>query len=77
MKEETFKYEIVEHIAILSEAGSTTKEFNIVSYNGGAPKYDLRQWRNIDGELRMMKGITLTVEEAKALKEALNSREDI
>ena len=77
MKEDNFKYEVVERIAVLSEAGANTKELNKVSYNGGAAKYDIRQWRNVDGEVRMLKGITLTDEEAKALKEALNAREDI
>ncbi|MCD8039931.1 MAG: transcriptional coactivator p15/PC4 family protein [Clostridia bacterium] len=78
MKEEnTFNYEVVEHIATLSENGSTTKELNKVSYNGSAAKYDLRQWRHIDGEVRLLKGLTLTDEEAKALKDALNSIEDL
>ncbi len=77
MKDEAFRYEITEHIATLSENGNTAKQLNKVSYNGGAPKYDLRQWRNVDGEARMLKGITLSDEEARALKEALNARDDI
>ena len=59
-----FKYEIVEEIGVLSEnARGWTKELNKVSWNGGAPKYDLRDWAP-DHE-KMGKGITLTEEEAK------------
>ena len=65
-----FKYEIVEEIGVLSEnARGWTKERNKVSWNGGAPKYDLRDWAP-DHE-KMGKGITLTEEEAKKLKELL------
>jgi hypothetical protein len=60
------KYEIKEEIGVLSEsAKGWTKEFNLISWNGGAPKYDLRDWAP-DHE-KMGKGITLTKEEAKAL----------
>ena len=65
-----FKYEIVEEIGVLSEnARGWIKELNKVSWNGGAPKYDLRDWAP-DHE-KMGKGITLTEEEAKKLKELL------
>lgn len=65
-----FKYEIVEEIGVLSEnARGWTKELNKVSWNGGVPKYDLRDWAP-DHE-KMGKGITLTEEEAKKLKELL------
>ena len=61
-----FKYEIVEEIGVLSE---NARGWNKVSWNGGAPKYDLRDWAP-DHE-KMGKGITLTEEEAKKLKELL------
>ena len=48
-----------------------------VSYNGSPAKYDLRSWRRTDGEEKLLKGLTLTDEEARALKEALNSRGDL
>lgn len=70
-----FKYEIVEHIATLSEVGTTSKELNRVSYNGAPAKYDLRSWKREGDTEQMLKGLTLTDEEAAALKEALNSRE--
>lgn len=66
-----FYYEVTEHIATLSEnsTGNYTLELNRISYNGAAPKLDLRKW---DREKeKMLKGLTLTDEEAEALKEAL------
>ena len=69
----SFSYEIVEHIEVLSSQGNTSKELNLVSYNGSAPKYDLRTWqRSEDGEEKMFKGITLSEEEAQLLRDALN-----
>lgn len=39
------KFEIKEEIGVLSESSrGWTKEFNKVSWNGGAAKYDLRDW---------------------------------
>ena len=38
---------------------------NLISWNGGEPKYDLRDWAP-DHE-KMGKGLTMTEEEAKAL----------
>ena len=68
----SFSYEIVEHIEVLSSQGNTSKELNLVSYNGGAPKYDLRTWqRDEDGSEKMFKGITLNEEEAQLLRDAL------
>lgn len=37
------KYEIVEHIGVISEsAKGWTKELNKISWNGGEPKYNIR-----------------------------------
>lgn len=77
MANTAFNYEIVEHIATLSENGGTTKEFNRVAYNGNPVKYDLRSWKREGGEEKLLKGLTLTAEEVTALKDALNSRADI
>ncbi len=64
------KYEIVEEIGILSEtAKGWRKELNMISWNGAAPKYDIRDWAP-DHE-KMGKGITLTKEEAEKLKDLL------
>ena len=77
MTNTAFNYEIVEHIATLSQSGDTTKELNRVSYNGSPAKYDLRSWRRTDGEEKLLKGRTLTAEEARALKDALTGRDDL
>ena len=57
------KYEIAETFGILSESSrGWTKELNLVSWNGAAPKFDLRDWA--PGHEKMGKGITLTSQEA-------------
>lgn len=67
------KYEIVEEIKVLSEnSNGWTKELNLVSWNGGKPKYDIRDWS--PDKDRMAKGITLTDEEMKILIETMNNR---
>lgn len=67
-KEITF--DIVESIATLSTSASGwRKELNRVSWNGAAPKYDIREWA--PEHEKMGKGITLTDEEAAVLAAAL------
>lgn len=65
------KYEIKRRIAVLStnERSGWTKEANIVSWNGGPEKLDIRDW-NPDHS-KMAKGITLTSDEARTLSTAL------
>ena len=77
MPSTAFNSEIVDKVAVLSQRGDTTTELNRVSYNGSPAKYDLRSWRRTDGEEKLLKGLTLTLEEATALKAALNARADI
>lgn len=72
-----FKYEIVQQLAVLSEINNTTKELNVIKYNGSPAKYDLRTWKQQDGEKKMLKGITMTAEEIAALRDALNAMTDI
>ncbi len=66
-----YKYEIIERIAILSEKKGWTKELNKVSWNERPAKFDLRDWHHEDGKTG--KGITLTDEEARNLREVLNA----
>lgn len=71
-----FKFEVVKHLAELSRNKNTSKELNLVSFNGDEPKYDLRNWQNPDSEdARMLKGITLTKDELIKLRDALNEIE--
>ena len=65
-----FTYEIVEEIGVLSEnAKGWRKELNKISWNGMAPKYDIRDWS--PDRSKMGRGVTLTEEEAMRLKELL------
>ena len=60
------KYEIIKHIGKLSESSrGWTKELNIISWNGGVPKLDIRDWA--PEHEKMGKGITLSEEEAEKL----------
>ena len=68
------KFEIKESIGTLSESPKGwARELNLISWNEKAPKYDLRDWAP-DHE-KMGKGVTLTVEELKALRDLLNGLE--
>lgn len=66
------KYEIVESLGVLSEGSKGwKKEINLVSWNERKPKIDIRDWA--PEHEKMGKGVTLTKEELKTLKELLNS----
>lgn len=68
------KYEVVEKIAVLSESSKGwTKELNLISWNDRDPKYDIREWS--PDHAKMGKGITLSDEEVRLLKQALDSRD--
>ena len=69
-----FTYEITEELGVLSESRSGwTREVNMVSWNGGAPKLDIRDWAP-DHE-KMGKGVSLNAEEVGKLKEILEGIE--
>lgn len=68
------KFEIKETVGVIAEsAKGWKKELNLISWNGKEAKYDLREWSS-DHE-KMGKGVTLSNDEVKALKELLNSIE--
>jgi hypothetical protein len=65
------KFEIRETVGTLSEGSKGwKKEINLISWNDKDPKYDIRDWDQ-DHE-KMGKGVTLTVEELKNLRDILN-----
>ena len=77
MSNKGITFEIIEHIGVIGKRTDYykivwTKEVNIVAWNGGAPKIDIREWDT--DHIKMSRGITLTEEEAKALYEALKGR---
>ena len=70
MSDKGFDYTIVDELGVLSTSSKGwNKELNLISWNGREPKYDIRDW-SPDHE-KMGKGVTLSEEEVKALKELL------
>jgi hypothetical protein len=69
-------FEIMEHIGVIDEVGGRdekwTKEVNVVAWNGGKPKIDVRDWN--ESHERMSRGITLTEEQAMKMTKALVDR---
>ena len=74
--EGTVEYTIHEHIAVLERYEGRevpwTKEINVVSWNGGEPKIDIRDWS--ESHERMSRGITLTEEQTMEMTKALVRR---
>lgn len=66
-KEITFTKE--RNITTMSTNDEYTKELNLVSWNDGEPKVDIRCWR---GE-KPLKGISLNTDEGRALYEGLKA----
>lgn len=65
------KYDIIKTLAILSEGSKGwKKELNLISWNEREPKYDIREWS--EEHEKMRKGVTFTLPELQALKDALN-----
>ena len=72
---EPLEFEIIKSIAILSteKRSGWTKELNLISFNDAPPKYDLRSWD--PNHVKMGKGVTLSHEEMKKLKKAIEDLE--
>jgi hypothetical protein len=65
-----FKYEIKENLGVLSEsANGWSRELNLISWNEGKPKYDIRDWA--PEHEKMGKGIGLTREELEELYDVI------
>lgn len=65
------KYEINEKLGVISESSKDwTKELNLISWNGREAKYDIRDWA--PEYEKMGKGVTLSKEELKELRNILN-----
>ncbi|MBZ4195445.1 hypothetical protein LAD70_01240 [Mycoplasma sp. CH-Wi4] len=63
--------EIVRHLGVISTTpGGFKKELNLISWNGGEPKYDIRDWS--EDHTRSSKGVTLSLAELEALKEVID-----
>ncbi|PEZ51234.1 hypothetical protein CN367_00865 [Priestia megaterium] len=65
------KFEIKETFGALSQSSKGwNKELTLISWNGKEPKYDLRDWA--PQHEKMGKGVTLTADELKKLRDLLN-----
>ncbi len=61
-----FRYEIQENLGVISESSNGwSRELNLISWNGGNPKYDIRDWA--PEHEKMGKGIGLTKDELESL----------
>ena len=59
-------------IGVVSESSTGwTKELNLISWNNREAKYDLRDWA--PDHAKMGKGITLSIDELRQLKNLLNN----
>lgn len=69
-------FEIIEHIGVIDSIENRdekwTKEVNVVAWNGGKPKIDVRDWN--ENHDRMSRGITLTEDQAMKMTKALVDR---
>lgn len=66
------KFEIKKTEGIISEGSKGwKKELNLISWNDKEAKYDLREWD--PDHVKMGKGVTLSAEELKKLRDILNS----
>lgn len=69
------KFEIKEELGVISESSKGwRKELNFISWNGGTPKYDIRDWA--PNHEKCGKGITLTGEEMQSLIELFEQAPD-
>lgn len=67
------RFEIVEQIGVLSgHSTGWNKELNLVSWNGGQPKYDIRDWDM--NHQRMSRGVTLHENEMRQIFDLMKKR---
>ena len=72
-RNDVVRFDLMEHIGVLSVKDTGwTREVNIVSWNGGEAKLDIREWN--PEHKRMSKGVTLFEEEAEMLAKMLAKR---
>jgi hypothetical protein len=73
MQKQSISFEIIDSFGVLSESPKGwRKEVNLVSWNGGKPKYDIRDWA--PDHSKMGRGITLSAQEMDALKKVLEEK---
>lgn len=66
-------FEIKKHIGVIAEyATGWKKEINLVAWNGGAPKFDVRDWD--PAHEHMSRGVTLTEKEINKLIDSVKEK---
>ncbi|MBR1402964.1 MAG: hypothetical protein IJ558_02175 [Treponema sp.] len=71
---ENFTFEFMgDHLVVSEGSGGWNLELNKISWNKKPAKYDLRSW-SADHQ-KMGKGVTLTAEELKKLRDLLSTIE--
>lgn len=71
MQKQEITCKLIQHLCVLEERNAGWNlEFNVVSWNGDEPKYDIRPWN--EDHSKCGKGITLTEDNLKALVEYCN-----
>ena len=74
--DDSVTFDIQEHIGVIRVKDSGwNREVNLVCWNNGIPKIDIREWN--PQHTRMSKGITLLEEDARQLAELLCRRYSI
>lgn len=68
-------FEVIEKMFEIGKRGKNVVRLDYGAWNGNDPKYELRIWKEKNGEMQATKGIGLTGEELIALKNALNEME--
>ena len=69
-KKVDYKFEILNNIGVISEGTKGwKKELNRISWSGGEPKYDIRDWD--ETHTKCGKGCTFSEEEIRVLKDIL------
>ena len=68
------RYEVLEECGVVSQRkGGWELKLRYISWNGAAPKYDLRPWKvDENGNEICNKGLTLSGEELEALVAIIN-----
>ena len=74
MDNSVVEFKIEKHIGTLAHYQTGwSKELNVVSWNGGVPKYDIRDWS--EGHERMTRGITIHPQEMQKLVDLMRDRD--
>ena len=66
-----FEFKVERVIAEISNYGTNAKRLTLTSWGGRPAKLDLRTWRTEEKDPQPGKGLTLSLEEAEALADAL------